>query len=469
MSDSQALFAALRHSADARTAAAIEQIVTTGADRELVRINALAFAAARGLDEEQAIAAFLHASQLGIFTLSWDVLCPTCRGVLDVTTTLKEVHREPYDCALCSRSFEVSLDEMIEVVFTVSPRVRKIAAHDPNTLPFWDYYRQVYWSSAVDLSDAALERLIAEFTLDARVLGPGEQARVSMHVPEGWVILFEPVSHFGHYMKVGAERTSEIQKLALVFEGAHAPTATTPLNAGPLQLTITNRTSTRALPVVWIENSSFDELVGRRRPNLTAKRIFTNQTFRDLYRTDTLDVDQGLKIVSLTILFTDLKGSTELYARVGDLVAYELVRRHFNLLTEIVAAEGGSVVKTIGDAVMATFPTPDRALAAALHMREAIGLVGNETRREDMLLKIGIHEGPSLAVMLNDRLDYFGQTVNIAARIQGLASSRAIFASKSVVEHPQSSSVLKIAGITPNPQSAELKGVAGEVAVYEIP
>lgn len=469
MSDSQTLFAALRQSADAETAAAIEELVTSGADRELVRVNVLAFAAAHGLNEERAIAAFLHASQKGIFELSWDVLCPTCRGVLDVTTTLKNVHQEPYECALCSRSFEVSLDEMVEVVFTVSPRVRKIAAHDPNTLPFWDYYRQVYWSSAVDLSDAGLERLVAEFTLDARILGPAQQASVSIEVPEGWVILFEPVSHFGHYMKVAAERTTEVQQLALVFEGTHAPTATTPLKAGPLQLTITNRTSMRALPVVWIENQSFDELVGQRRPNLTAKRIFTNQTFRDLYRTDTLDVDQGLKIVSLTLLFTDLKASTELYARVGDLVAYELVRRHFHLLTEIVTAESGSVVKTIGDAVMATFPTPDRALAAALHMREAISLVVNETRREDLLLKIGIHEGPCLAVMLNDRLDYFGQTVNIAARIQGLASTRAIFASKSVVEYPRSSSLLKDAGIMPRPQIADLKGVAAQVAVYEIP
>jgi class 3 adenylate cyclase len=112
------------------------------------------------------------------------------------------------------------------------------------------------------------------------------------------------------------------------------------------------------------------------------------------------------------------------------LVAYELVRKHFHLLNAIVAAEGGAVVKTIGDAVMATFSTPDRALAAALRMREAIGDVGNDRRQEDLLLKIGIHAGPCLAVMLNDRLDYFGQTVNIAARIQGLAVSHAIFASK---------------------------------------
>jgi class 3 adenylate cyclase len=92
--------------------------------------------------------------------------------------------------------------------------------------------------------------------------------------------------------------------------------------------------------------------------------------------------------VSLTFLFTDLKGSTELYARVGDLVAYELVRKHFHLLNAIVAAEGGAVVKTIGDAVMATFSTPDRAVAAALRMREAIGDVGNDIRQEDLLLKL---------------------------------------------------------------------------------
>ena len=240
------------------------------------------------------------------------------------------------------------------------------------------------------------------------------------------------------------------------------------MKAGPVELTLVNRTNARALPAVWVESETYDRLMGQRRPNLSAKRIFTNQTFRDLYRTDTLDVDQGLKVVSLTFLFTDLKGSTELYARVGDLVAYELVRRHFHLLNDLVAAEGGAVVKTIGDAVMATFPTPDRALAAALRMREAIGGIGGDTRQEDLLLKIGIHEGPCLAVMLNDRLDYFGQTVNIAARIQGLATSRAIFASKAVVEHPTSAALLNAAGIVPHPQSAELKGVAGEVAVYEI-
>jgi class 3 adenylate cyclase len=468
VSNTQSLFAALREKTDADIAQAIEQLVKTGTDRELARINVLDFAASRGLDQERTIGAFLQAAQLGIFELAWDILCPTCGGVLDVTMTLKDVHKEPYDCALCNRSFEPTLDELVEVVFTVSPRVRKIAAHDPHRLPFWDYYRQVYWSSAVDLSDRDIDKLSTEFTLDARELAPGEQATVQMQVAEGWVLIFDPVSHFGHYLKVAPEHAADTQRVALTFEGTGAPTETTPLKSGSVELTIANRTSMRLLPVVWTETSSYDELVGKRKPHLTAKRIFTNQTFRELYRTDTLAVDQGLKVVSLTFLFSDLTGSTDLYARVGDLVAYELVRKHFQLLNQIVAAHEGAVVKTIGDAVMATFPTPDRALAAALRMHEAIRAAKDQLRQEDLVLKIGIHEGPCLAVMLNDNLDYFGQTVNIAARVQGLAASGEVFATKPVIEYPQSMELLHAARITPMPQQARLKGVAGEVAVYKI-
>ena len=155
--------------------------------------------------------------------------------------------------------------------------------------------------------------------------------------------------------------------------------------------------------------------------------------FRDLYGTDTLDAEQRLKITSLSFLFTDLKGSTSLYERVGDLAAFDLVRHHFRLLHEIVASETGAIVKTIGDAVMATFPSPDRAVAAALRMREAMTRLNAERGGEDLVLKIGIHEGPCLAVVLNERQDFFGHTVNIAARVQGLANSQSIFAAGAVV------------------------------------
>ena len=211
------------------------------------------------------------------------------------------------------------------------------------------------------------------------------------------------------------------------------------------------------------------DMLGKRKQFLTAKRLLTNQTFRDIYRTDTLDVDQRLKITSLTFLFTDLKGSTDLYERVGDLVAFDLVKEHFRILHEIIAAESGAVVKTIGDAVMATFATPDRAIAAALRMRDAMLSLNERHRSEDLLLKIGIHEGPCLAVTLNDRQDYIGQTVNIASRVQGLAVSRSILATGSVVDHPQVSELLETDGIKPTQRRMPLRGIAEELAVYEIP
>ncbi len=86
------------------------------------------FAAKHGLDEERAIAAFLHAARLGLFELSWNVLCPGCGGVLDAGATLKTVNHDEYACGLCASGYKPTLDEMVEVTFTVSPRVRRIAA-----------------------------------------------------------------------------------------------------------------------------------------------------------------------------------------------------------------------------------------------------------------------------------------------------------------------------------------------------
>jgi class 3 adenylate cyclase len=468
MSETEALFTVLRQSSDPDCAAAIERSVRDAPDRELCRVNVLAFAAKHGLDEERTIAAYLHAARLGLFELSWNVLCPGCGGVLDAGATLKNVNRDEYDCGLCASGYKPTLDEMVEVTFTVSPRVRRIAAHTPDELPEVEYYRQIFWSSGVDLPDTLAESL-AEFTVDSIEMPPGEKAVLSVRLPNEFVIVFDPVTHGTQFIDVKGEPTRERQALTMVFNNVKAPVGTIEMRPGPLRLSLENRTDRRVLPALWIAAEPLHHLLGKRRPFLTAKRLLTNQTFRDIYRTDTLDVDQRLKITSLTFLFTDLKGSTALYERVGDLVAYDLVRQHFHILYEVVAAEAGAVVKTIGDAVMATFQTPDRALAAALRMREEMTRINAERKNEDLLLKIGIHEGPCLAVTLNNSQDYFGQTVNMAARVQGLASSRAIFVTKSVVEDEKSAKILETSGLHPTMQRAALRGIADETTVYEIP
>jgi class 3 adenylate cyclase len=469
MSEIQAQIQVLKQTADPAVADAIARLIDQGKDHELNRINLLDFSARTGLDEERVISGFLHASRLGLFDLTWNVLCPGCGGVLDAHSTLKSLRHDDYHCGLCACGYEASVDEQVEVAFTVSPQVRRIAAHDPNALPIWDYFRQVFWSSGVDFDEESFASLSNDVVLKALELPPGERTELSLQLPPQFIIVFEPVTHAAQFIDVQGEPTTELQLLSLAYNNAHAPVETTTLRPGPLQLSLDNRTAVRVLPSVFVAADALHHLIGKRKPFITAKRMLTNQTFRDVYKADNLNIDQRLKITSLTFLFTDLKGSTALYERVGDLAAFDLVRAHFHALLEIISSEKGAVVKTIGDAVMATFIRPEHALAAGLRMRAAMDKLNAGRGTDDLVVKIGIHEGPCLAVMLNERQDYFGQTVNIAARVQGLATSQSIHITGPVIDAPAVAAMLDEQAITPIQKQAALRGIADKIVVYEIP
>jgi class 3 adenylate cyclase len=469
MRDVQAQFSILKQTADPSVAEAILKLIEQGQDSELNRINVLDFSTRTGLDEERVISGFLHASRLGLFDLTWNVLCPGCGGVLDAHSTLKSLRHDDYHCGLCACGYEASVDEQVEVAFTVSPQVRRIAAHDPNTLPIWDYFKQVFWSSGVDLNEESFESLSNDVVLDALELPPREKAVLSLQLPPNFIIVFEPVTHAAQFIDVQGEPTKERQQLSLIYNRIQAPVGTMTLRPGPLRLSLDNQTDVRVLPSVFIAADALHHLIGKRKPFLTAKRMLTNQTFRDVYKADNLNIDQRLKITSLTFLFTDLKGSTALYERVGDLAAFDLVRAHFHALLEIISSERGAVVKTIGDAVMATFNRPEQALAAGLRIRAAMERLNVERGTRDLVVKIGIHEGSCLAVMLNERQDYFGQTVNIAARVQGLSTSHAIHVTGSVIDAPAVTAILDKEAITPIQKQAALRGIADKMVVYEIP
>jgi hypothetical protein len=312
-SETDALFAILRKLATLRAANAIETLVREGRDRDLCRVNAFDFAARNGLEDEETIAALLHASRLGLFELAWNVLCPGCDGVLDTGGALRNVSHEKYACSLCAADYEPTLDEMVEVTFTVSPNVRRIGAHDPHTLPALEFYRQVFWGSGIDLpDDEALARSFEEITLDSLELPSGEKATMSLQAPEAFLIVFDPVMHVAQFVEAKGEPTRERQTLTVILNAERAATDRVTIRPGPLRILFENRAKVRALPSVWLAGDQLHWLLGKRRPFLTAKRLLTNQTFRDLYRAETLDVDQKLKITNLTFLFTDLKGSTEL-------------------------------------------------------------------------------------------------------------------------------------------------------------
>ncbi len=470
MSDIEAQFSVLKQTADPAVADAIRDLIEKGEDHQLNRINVLDFAARSGLDEERVISGFLHASRLGLFDLTWNVLCPGCGGVLDAHSTLKSLRHDDYHCGLCACGYEASVDEQVEVAFTVSPRIRRIAAHDPNTLPLWEYYKQVFWSSGVDFNEASFAELSNDVVLDALELPAGEKAVLSLQLPPQFIIVFEPVTHSAQFIDVQGEPTKERQQLSLLYNKNPTPTGgAITMRPGPLRLALDNQAGVRVLPSVFIAADALHHLIGKRKPFLTAKRMLTNQTFRDVFKADNLNIDQRLKITSLTFLFTDLKGSTALYERVGDLAAFDLVRAHFHALLEIISSEKGAVVKTIGDAVMATFIRPEHAIVAGLRMRAAMDGLNAARGTQDLVVKIGIHEGPCLAVMLNERQDYFGQTVNIAARVQSLSTSQEMHITGPVNDAPAVAAILRREAITPIQKQAALRGIADKIVVYEIP
>ena len=138
------------------------------------------------------------------------------------------------------------------------------------------------------------------------------------------------------------------------------------------------------------------------------------------------------------------------------------------------------VIKSVRDHLKPSEPIDDRSLVhthvtrvevqsdqLVIYLAEAPKTKAGGS--EDLLLKIGIHEGPCLAVRLNNSQDYFGQTVNIAARVQGLASSRAIFVTQPVVEDPNAAKILQSQSLRPSMRRAALREIADETTVYEIP
>jgi class 3 adenylate cyclase len=148
--------------------------------------------------------------------------------------------------------------------------------------------------------------------------------------------------------------------------------------------------------------------------------LFCYQEFRDLFSEEYIGADVHLAVGEQVILFTDIVGSTRLYLDRGDPQAFAAVRRHFTEVFAVVDEHQGAVVKTIGDATMAAFSDTAQAVAAAreLHERFPVG-----TDDGDITLRVSINTGVCIAVNLNSNIDYFGNAVNLAAKLQLLAGA----------------------------------------------
>ena len=469
-----------------RVISKLETLIRSGDDYSLFRLNPIQFATEKGIAETEAIDLFLHSTKLGLFEMEWHLVCAMCGNYVESFRHMHKLH-STYVCKECAYENNATLDDYIQVAFTISRSVREIAFHHPESLSADDLFfkynlcrgARSWWEGWEH------EQLFRHVTQFLDYLEPGNLRRLDFPTELGFIILANVTAKATLGLLVGAEAASEVQTISTqIVDGKpyilDIPTAPprvdlgyivfsfdelSHLKTGRLILHIENRMDRRAC--IWIAHFkgtpprkllTFD-------PFLSGKRLITTQTFRDLFRTETVSADEGIGVKDITFLFTDLKGSTALYDQIGDPKAYFLVRQHFDTLGHVIQRYEGATIKTIGDAVMATFLTPLDAVRAALEMLRDIEAF-NQNISDKLVLKIGIHTGHSIVVTLNDRLDYFGQTVNIASRIQGLADAGDIYISEDVYTFPGVQEA--IAHCTTSAEQVTVKGVSETINVYKI-
>jgi class 3 adenylate cyclase len=401
-------------------------LVAEGLEVDVERIRPIPLARRWGVPERHVIEACLEATRLGMLELRWDLLCPRCRGAKATAGTLDQVPTGAH-CGTCNIDYARNFSRNVELVLRPAPSIRPIEG--------------------------------GEFCL----LGP-------MSTPHIWVHVT---------VEAGEERDIEVQltpgpyrlrtlefgpEADIEYDGGPFPAVVVTdgwVMAGPPsppgKITLRNRSAHRRTFVVedrrWVADA------------LTADRMATLQAFRDLFSTEVLRPGDDVAIGRVTLLFSDLKGSTAMYEAVGDAAAYRLVRAHFAYLAAIIREHDGAIVKTIGDAVMAAFHDPLQGLRCAIAMQERVAEF-NARNPQPIVLKLGLHEGPCIAVTLNDRLDYFGQTVNLAARLQGESEGGDIVVSAPLAEMAGAPELL--ARHRSATEHASLRGVSEPVAFVRL-
>jgi class 3 adenylate cyclase len=420
-----------------RVVSRLEGLIREEEDADLFRINPLTFASQRGLSESEVVDLFLHATAEGLFDMDWLLICPMCACAVESFARLRAIlHR--FHCPLCHNDYEAAMDDLIAVYFSISPAVRTLRFHHPDTLSPQDYL--LSYKAVREGRTSAGESYVSAVRTALRGLSfleAGASTAFAFEAAPGKLSGFSPDTDAAFVLQVSNEVALTPQRIRLTYDGASFEPAEAVVAQGPVALEIVNGGDRRGiLGILQISPGQDEECLLQFDPYLTGKHLLTSQTFKSLFRSEVVGGANGLAIRDIALLFTDIKGSTALYQRIGDLNAFQLVQQHFDQLREVTVRHGGAIVKTIGDAVMAAYPDAAHAVAAALDMRGAIERFNESQPDRAVLLKIGVHHGAAIAVTLNDELDYFGHTVNVASRVQTTADAGEIWVSDEVWRYP---------------------------------
>jgi class 3 adenylate cyclase len=398
--------------------APIADYVMNGMASDLLHMKPKLLARRFGVAPRPAIEACLASVKSGLLTMKWDLLCTNCRGPKVTAMALSELPRGAH-CPSCNIDYDRDFERNVELSFSPAPTVR----------PLLD--GGYCLSGPMSTPHVPVQVL----------LRPGERRALAVDLPAGKYRLrtLHPGTH------------TDMDHAGGAFPGVRV-----------------TATGVEALPagvageVGFVNEADFElaALIEDRswtRDSLTALEVISLQAFRDMFSEATLRPGDEAAVGQVALLFSDLRGSTALYERVGDSAAYNIVRDHFAFLAAIVRDHDGAVVKTIGDAVMASFGDPADAVKAAIAMQHRIVEFNQaHENHHDLSIKLGVHVGSSIMVNLNERLDYFGSTVNMAARLQGQSEGEDIVLSRAVADDPAVKPLL--AGHDRREESVVLKG-----------
>lgn len=397
-------------------------------DEELAQIRPFELAALWEADRRETLRAFLYATVAGLVDLRWQINCPVCRVAAGVVGALDEV-RPDVHCEACNIDYGVDFGTQVEAVFQCNAAVRHV---EP----------KVYCAS----SPAFLPHVYAQLSLDGR-----STREESADLPRGEVRV--RTSDGDRAVNLEVPEPGSILEVVVHVDQLEASVKPSTGSAGLVR--VVNRTGRPVTLLVERSGWAADAVLG--------SVIASFPDFLGLFATEAPASGVDLSIGHLALLFSDLTGSTALYERIGDARAFAVVEEHFRLMDEVVRRHGGAIVKTMGDAVMASFSSPERAVEAALQM-----VVASDDAHAGLGLgvKLGVHAGACLAVRANDRLDFFGTTVNVAARLQAQAEGGHIVLTEELSRSPGVAAV--IAGHPQRSFHAALKGIRDEQLLVSI-
>lgn len=407
-------------------AALLVDHVQTADNFALARIRPFQLANQWNKSRRKVLRTCLQATRAGMLDLQWNLICPMCRGG-KAKESLAELSSHTH-CDGCNIDFNVNFEQSVEITFRPNPSIRQIETDTfciggPQVTP----------------------HIVAQ-----QLLTPQSQRSISIQLEEG-------------RYRLRTNRLPGWLHLSVTANGACDTSLRASADGWPNdELELSSSCD------LQLENDSDDEqlFVLERTAwsdeAATAAEVTALQAFRDLFAREALRPGEQISVGTLTVLFTDLKNSTVLYREIGDATAFGRVMNHFDVLKQAIAAADGALVKTIGDAVMAVFRRPANALRAMIEAQQR--LAAPPDGMWPLTLKAGLHVGPCIAVTLNDRLDYFGSTVNLAARLEGQSCGNDVVISQLVYTDPEVREMLldPVNQLVCEPFEMSLKGFAEE-------